>query len=52
VGDLLVQAHQLPVSALEDMQLRLGVYDPQDGRRLIAGDGRDFVELNLPSRPD
>lgn len=48
-GDLLVQAHTLPIRTLEGVHLRLGVYDPQDGRRLMTADGRDFVELNLAS---
>jgi hypothetical protein len=48
VGDVLVQAHFLELETAESIQLRLGVYDPQTGRRLIAADHGDFIPLLFP----
>lgn len=44
-GDLLVQAHHLPLGELGGVALRLGLYDPQTGVRLAQADGRDFISL-------
>ncbi len=45
VGDLLVQAHTLTLGEETGLALRLGVYDPQDGRRLQLAEGGDFLAL-------
>ncbi len=47
-GDLLVQEHLLPPVIGEDIELRLGVYDPQSGRRLLLSDGGDSYTLHKP----
>ena len=44
-GDLLVQEHHLPPAGEDDIDLRLGVYDPQTGRRLLRPDGLDYFPL-------
>lgn len=43
-GDVLLQVHPLAETAVP-ITLRLGVYNPQSGVRLLTGDGRDFVTL-------
>ena len=47
-GDLLVQEHLLPRLPQGDVELRVGVYDPQNGRRLLLADGRDHFVLLEP----
>jgi hypothetical protein len=44
-GDLLVQEHHLPSVGENEIELRLGVYDPQTGRRLLRPDGLDYFPL-------
>jgi hypothetical protein len=44
-GDLLLQEHRLPPLGEGDLELRLGVYDPQSGRRLLLPDCSDYVVL-------
>jgi 4-amino-4-deoxy-L-arabinose transferase-like glycosyltransferase len=45
-GDLIVQRHSLALPAGADsLAWRLGIYDPQTGRRLLTPDGRDYVLL-------
>ena len=44
-GDLLVQEHLLPALDGDDIEIRLGVYDPQTGRRLLLPDGSDYYPL-------
>ena len=44
-GDLLVQEHHLPSVGEDEIELRLGVYDPQTGRRLLRPDGLDYFPL-------
>ena len=47
-GDLLVQEHFLPPLDGRDIELRLGIYDPQSGRRLMTPEGKDYVRLQRP----
>ena len=47
-GDLLVQEHHLPPLDGRNIELRLGVYDPQTGRRLLTPEGEDHVLLRGP----
>ena len=47
-GDLLIQEHRLPPLSSGDIELRLGVYDPQTGRRLLLADGSDYYSLPQP----
>lgn len=47
-GDLLVQEHRLPPLDGGDIEFRLGVYDPQTGRRLLLADGSDYYALPWP----
>ena len=42
-GDVIVQLLSVPQSTAE---LRLGVYDPVSGRRLITADGTDYVVIS------
>lgn len=42
-GDLVLQELAVPPGAGE---LRLGVYDPATGRRLLTADGRDFIVID------
>ncbi len=44
-GDILVQVHTLDAEVPPTAQLRLGVYDPQTGRRLLLPDGTDYLIL-------
>ncbi len=44
-GDIVIQAHTLDAEMPPAAQLRLGVYDPQTGRRLLLPDGRDYLIL-------
>jgi 4-amino-4-deoxy-L-arabinose transferase-like glycosyltransferase len=44
-GDLLVQEHYLPPLDSRDIELRLGIYDPKSGRRLLTPEGEDHVLL-------
>ena len=44
-GDIIVQAHSLESEIPLAAQLRLGVYDPQTGRRLLLSDGTDCLIL-------
>jgi hypothetical protein len=47
-GDLILQRHTLDLSQFdENVNLRLGVYDPRTGIRLLTADGRDFIVLAL-----
>jgi len=47
-GDIILQRHTLTIPAgNEVLSLRVGVYNPEDSRRLLAADGGDFVELPL-----
>ncbi len=48
VGDVLVQAHTLHLNHAEPAALRLGVYDPQTGRRLLLADGADHILFAFP----
>ena len=41
-GDVVVQLLTLPYT---DGELRLGVYDPGDGTRLLTAGGRDYLVL-------
>lgn len=45
-GDLIVQRHELDLSTPHT--LRLGVYNPETGRRLPAESGEEFVTLERP----
>jgi 4-amino-4-deoxy-L-arabinose transferase-like glycosyltransferase len=47
-GDVLVQAHSLKLDTAVPMELRLGVYEPQTGRRLALANGDDHILLSLP----
>jgi hypothetical protein len=44
-GDLLLQEHRLPPSNADNIELRLGVYDPQTERRLLRPDDLDYFPL-------
>jgi 4-amino-4-deoxy-L-arabinose transferase-like glycosyltransferase len=44
-GDLLVQEHRLPPFDRSAVELRLGIYNPHTGRRLLLSDGRDYLAL-------
>jgi hypothetical protein len=46
-GDLLVQAFKLPPLDGE-IELRLGVYNPQTGQRLLTSEGMDYILLQRP----
>ncbi len=48
VGDILVQAHFLNLDTAVPLELRLGVYEPQMGRRLLLANGDEYVPLSLP----
>lgn len=48
VGDLLVQAHTLALNTAVPAELRLGVYDPQTGRRLLLAGGADYLSITQP----
>ncbi len=47
-GDILVQAHYLKLETAVPIQLRLGVYEPQSGRRLTLADDSDAIPLPFP----
>jgi 4-amino-4-deoxy-L-arabinose transferase-like glycosyltransferase len=47
-GDVLVQEHFLPPLEDLDIELRLGIYDPQSRRRLLTPEGEDYVRLQRP----
>jgi hypothetical protein len=47
-GDLLVQEHLLPAIGQEDFRLLLGVYNPENGRRLQLPGGSDSYTLRRP----
>jgi hypothetical protein len=47
-GDILVQAHSLNLDSTVPKELRLGVYEPQTGRRLTLANGDDHILLSLP----
>jgi hypothetical protein len=47
-GDLIVQEHLLPNLPQGELALRIGVYDPQNGRRLLLRDGSDYFTLTEP----
>lgn len=44
-GDVVLQEHTLPPEAADSLALRLGVYNPDTGQRLLTPDGADFVVL-------
>ena len=44
-GDLILQRHELAVEMPAPYTLRLGVYDPLTGRRLLTATGVDYVLL-------
>jgi hypothetical protein len=46
--DILVQSHFLTLDTAVPMELQLGVYDPQTGRRLFLANGDDHILLSLP----
>ena len=46
--DVLIQAHFLNLDTAVPMELRLGVYEPQTGRRLFLANGDDHILLSLP----
>jgi hypothetical protein len=46
-GDLVLQQHTLDVSAVDQLLLRMGVYDPDTDLRLSIDQGEDA--LTLPS---
>lgn len=48
-GDLLLQRHDLSLAQLASYTLRVGVYDPQTGRRLATQDLGDSVLLRANS---
>jgi hypothetical protein len=48
VGDILVQAHLLKLETAVPVQLQLGVYEPQTGRRLTLPDHSDAIPLPSP----
>jgi hypothetical protein len=50
-GDLLLQRHVLPLTPQSSHQLRLGLYHPQSGERLLTADGADSVPLDLSAIP-
>ncbi|MGB3715502.1 MAG: glycosyltransferase family 39 protein [Candidatus Promineifilaceae bacterium] len=44
-GDLILQRHTLNLSPREDIPtLRLGVYNPETGLRLLTSNGQEFIE--------
>ncbi len=47
-GDLLVQEHLLDYEVDKLVELRLGVYNPLNGRRLLLPDGSDHVSFSHP----
>ncbi len=47
-GDYLIQHHALAYEGQEPVELRLGVYQPDSGRRLLAQDGQDHIIVPLP----
>ncbi len=47
-GDLLVQVHALHLDQEVPVEIRLGIYDPQSGRRLLLVDGQDHLSFALP----
>ncbi|HSM56748.1 MAG TPA: glycosyltransferase family 39 protein [Candidatus Sulfomarinibacteraceae bacterium] len=47
-GDLIIQRHALPTGALAPYEVRLGVYHPQTGRRLLTPQGNEYVTLGQP----
>ncbi len=49
MGDLLVQEHLLPALNGKEVELRLGVYNPESGQRLLLADGADSYRLQRPS---
>jgi 4-amino-4-deoxy-L-arabinose transferase-like glycosyltransferase len=48
VGDLVIQAHLLPPVGDDNYDLKLGVYDPQTGQRLLTEEGMDATQLRWP----
>ncbi len=44
-GDLIVQQHTIDASAVDQLLLRIGVYDPDTGLRLSTDQGQDSVAL-------
>jgi hypothetical protein len=47
-GDLLLQRHEIAAEQLKDYDgVRLGVYDPLQGQRLLTRAGGDFERLHL-----
>ncbi len=50
-GDLLLQRHLLPLTPQSSHQLRLGLYDPESGQRLLTSAGADSVLLDLSALP-
>jgi len=47
-GDILVQVHSLQLDSAVPVELRLGVYEPQTGRRLLLADGDDHLSFAIP----
>lgn len=47
-GDLIVQEHLLEQFTGTPVELRLGVYDPENNRRLLLADGSDHVKIAHP----
>ena len=47
-GDILVQRHSIAIpDGVAAIALRLGVYDPDSGQRLLTPDGADFFLLDV-----
>ena len=45
-GDILLQKHEIPRESLIRAEgVRLGIYDPQSGRRLLTAEGEQYVLL-------
>lgn len=52
VGDIILQKHNLVLPAnTEAYELRLGIYDPVSGRRLITKNGLDYLTLDALAAP-
>ena len=47
-GDLLLQEHLLPSIEGSDMELRIGVFVAETGRRLLLPDGSSYYALPQP----
>jgi 4-amino-4-deoxy-L-arabinose transferase-like glycosyltransferase len=47
-GDVLIQAHYLKLDMAMPTKLRLGVYEPQTGRRLLLVNGDDHIPFSQP----